>query len=500
MGLPLCVMFISLGQAPMLPQEKIAGTVPVNINVLLIFRSNVMLQKTKTRAWLLSVVLMVCTTNILLFSQENNKEEVLFNSSFVKLWELQLPGSHDKYDTDWIFSHGNKYLFGSSNGFQATDTNTIYKFDAKTGKLLKIYPHFYKWELVNFQVSKKYNYLISYGNGLKIMNIDSDSILYEFKGINDRDRIRNVLISENDSLMFFNRSLFSEGVDNIADSIYVMRLSDLKMIKIIGDRRDNQLTNTVSLLGFSNDLKYLYIYSRDRWDFFPSMILKYDVEKDSIIDSLNIQVGDRILTKKGKLFISQPDNKLLWIDCNSKEKMTKNYITDSSWILQFYIYNMRIDGKEKYLFVGTNKGTERIYSVETLELLLEREKQYFADYNIVQEISSDNSMIIEAQYPKLICYSMNPDSILSSIQTTNFQTKINIQNDNLIINDSEFIGQQLKCELSDINGKMIEQFDIAITKERAEYLLPIQNLPNGLYLLNIRTNNFNQTFKILKDN
>ncbi len=46
---------------------------------------------------------------------------------------------------------------------------------------------------------------------------------------------------------------------------------------------------------------------------------------------------------------------------------------------------------------------------------------------------------------------------------------------------------------------MIEQFDIAITKERTEYLLPIQNLSNGLYLLNIRTNNFTQTFKILKD-
>ncbi len=447
-------------------------------------------------------LLLFCGSYVLLFSQENNKEEVLFNSSFVKLWELQLPGSHDKYDTDWIFSPGNKYLFGSSDGFQATDTNTIYKFDAQTGELIKIYPHFYKEELVNFQVSKKYNYLISYGKGLKIMDIETDSIVFSFKGINNRDRIRSIQISANDSLLFFNRAMHSGWAkDYIVDSIYCMRLSDFKIIKKIGEKRDKQYLQpeyTFGLIGFSTDLKYLYIFSRNYWQETTIKILKYDVEKDTFIDTLKTQIGRTVFSNNGKLFISQLDNTLFWIDCDSKEKMKPNFITDSSWEMDSYV-PMRLDGTEKYLFVKTNKGTERIYSVETLELIVEEPKQFFSNLNLVEEISSDNRMLIASFSPRVICYSMNPDSILSSIKTTNIQTKINIQNDNLIINDSEFVGQQLKCELTDINGKMIEQYDIAITKERAEYLLPIQNLPNGLYLLNIRINNFNQTFKILRN-
>ncbi len=117
--------------------------------------------------------------------------------------------------------------------------------------------------------------------------------------------------------------------------------------------------------------------------------------------------------------------------------MKKNYITDSSWKLNYHYKNMRLDGEEKYLFVATNAGTERIYLAETMELLIEKPKIYFSNRNIFDKISSDN--------------------------------------------------------------KMFKKFEIAITNNITEYLLPIQNLPSGLYLLKISTNNFNQTFNILRD-
>ncbi len=381
-------------------------------------------------------LLLFCGSCVLLFSQENNKDEVLFNSSFVELWSkpTELSGT-----IDFIFSPDNKYLFRSRSSFSSTkDTNIICKYDAQTGELLKIYSHFFGEEEVNFQVSKKYNYLITYGNGLKIMDIDSDSILYEFKGINDRDWIGAVMLTENDSLMFFNRAMHAGWAkDYIVDSIYCMRLSDFKIIKKIGEKRDKQYLQpeySFDILGFSADLKYLFIFSRDYMQETTIKILKYDAEKESIIDTLKTQFGNNVFSKNGKLFISQPDNTLFWIDCNSKEKMVKNYITDSNWKLQYPYNTIRFDGEEKYLFVATNKGTERIYSIETMELLLEKPKIYFASNFNVKEMSSDNSMLVDAiKDPRFIIYSMDPDSILSSLQTTNIQTKINIQNDNLII-------------------------------------------------------------------